>query len=83
MLLLSLPSVTTSKDFLVLLGFLIEVIDGHAESVPHGSAAARIDACQAFFQLFDVAGEFLIQKRVVVEIDDEDFVLRVGLLSPG
>src|SRR6202035_1092440 len=52
--------------------------DGTADSLPHGGAAARIDARDALFHLLYVIGEFHVQVSFVIEIDDENFVVRVG-----
>ena len=43
---------------------------------PRESMRSRPD-----LKLFDVAGEIDIEVGVVVEVDDEDFVLRVGILD--
>ena len=73
------------QDFLILVGLLLQVVDGHADGVAHGRAAARIDARQGFFHFLDVAGEGLavriVQESLVVEIDDEDLVVGVGILD--
>ena len=58
---------------------LLQVVDGHADGVPHGRAAARIDARQRLFHFLDVVGEVfavrVVEEGFVVEVDDEDFVV--------
>ena len=47
-------------------------------SVVERRAAARIDLLQRFLQLLDIVGEVLVEIILVVEIDDEHFVLRIA-----
>ena len=66
------------QNFLLAMTFLLEVRHRRIDSVAHGGAAARIDARNSLFHFLDVAGQGDIQIRVVIEIDDEHLVLRVG-----
>ena len=67
------------------MGFLLDVVDGHANGVPHGGAAARIDVRKRLLHFGDVVGEVLtvgqVEVSVVVEIDDENLVVPVGGLD--
>ena len=70
---------------LVLVRLLFDVVDGHPDGVPHGGAAARIDARERLFQFLEVAGEVFavrqIEKGFVIEIDDEGLVFGIGILG--
>ena len=56
------------------------MIDRADNRVIQRRAASRIDAFQRFFQFRNVVAEILIevQIKIVVEVDDESFVLRVA-----
>ena len=64
---------------------LLQVLDRHFDGVAHGRSAAGIDPAQRGFELPEVVGKILIlrvvQVRGVVEVDDEDLVVAVGILN--
>jgi hypothetical protein len=49
------------------------------DRVAHGGAADRVDARDARLEHADVARERHVDARLVVEVEDEHFVLRIGL----
>ena len=53
------------------------------DGVIERSAAARVNAFEGFLEFGDTAGEILVEIEVVVvvEIDDEGFVVRIGSLD--
>src|SRR5882762_6620715 len=59
------------------------MIERAEDGVAQGRAAARIDAFEGFLELRDAIGEILveIEIEVVVEIDDEGFVIGVAGLN--
>ena len=63
---------------------LLQVQDRHFDGVPHGRSAAGIDPAQRGLELPDVVGKILflgiVQVGGVVEVDDEDLVVAVGIL---
>ena len=68
-----------TKDFLIFSGFLARVIERHRDRVAHGGAAPGIDTRQALLQFVHVVSERHIQVGIVVEIDDKNLVLPVGV----
>src|SRR6266481_1378188 len=59
------------------------MIERADDGVIERSAAARVNASESFLEFGDTAGEFLVEIEVVVvvEIDDEGFVVRIGSLD--
>ena len=70
---------------LLILGAFLQVIEGANHGVVEGGAAAGVDALEGVFHFGDVVGEIVnrVQIEVVVEIDDEGFVLRIAGLYQG
>jgi hypothetical protein len=62
---------------------LFEVIERADDGVIQRSAAASVNAFERFLEFGDTAGEILVEVEVVVvvEIDDERFVVRIGGLN--
>ncbi len=62
---------------------LLEVIERADYGVIERGAAASVNAFESFFKFGDAAGEILVEVEVVVvvEIDDEGFVVRIGGLD--
>jgi hypothetical protein len=60
-----------------------EVIEGADDGVVESGAAASVNAFESFLQFGNTAGEILVEIEVVVvvEIDDERFVMRIGSLN--
>src|SRR5271167_294211 len=67
---------------LILAGFF-KMIERADNGVKERCAAARIDALERFFQLWNAIGEVLIEVeiKIVVEVDHEGFVLLVAGLN--
>src|SRR6266704_3304716 len=69
------------------------MVKGAEDGVTHGGAAPGVDAFEGLFQFGNTVGEILIQIKieVVIEVDDESFVLPIaglhesdgGLVVPG
>src|SRR5258708_18354324 len=59
------------------------MIERTDNGVVERSAAARVNAFEGFLEFGDTAGEILVEIEVVVviEIDDEGFVVRIGSLD--
>ena len=59
------------------------MIERADDGVIERSAAARVNAFEGFLEFGDTAGEILVEIEVivVVEIDDEGFVVRIGSLD--
>ena len=78
---LSLPSVTTIKTFLSLCALSLRW-PTDIYGIPHGSAATRVNTGQRCFHFLDVTSEVLalrqVEVRLVIEVDYENFILRVG-----
>jgi len=70
------------EDFLLFVT-LFEVIERADDSVVESGAAARVDALKGFLQFRNVVGEVLVEVEVevIVEIDDESFVLGIAVLD--
>src|SRR5258708_32048019 len=65
-------------DLLVAAGVAFQMIGGGVNGVVESRAAAGIIFFQGFLQLANVGGEVLIKKLFVIEVDDDDFVLRIA-----
>ena len=59
------------------------MIERADDGVIERSAAARVNAFEGFLEFGDAAGEILVEIEVIVviEIDDEGFVVRIGSLN--
>ena len=59
------------------------MIERADDGVIERSAAARVNAFEGFLEFGDTAGEILVEIEVIVviEIDDEGFVVRIGSLD--
>src|SRR5208337_1264625 len=65
------------NNFLFELGVLFQVVGGSDDRIVERRAASRLDLLQPLFQLIDVGGEILVEVVLVVEVDDEHFVVGV------
>ena len=70
------------QNLLVLMA-LLEVIERADDGVIESGAATSVNAFESFLEFGDAAGEILVEVEVVVvvEVDDEGFVVRVGGLN--
>ncbi len=73
-------AVGDDKQDLLVFGSFLKMIEGADDGVKESGATAGIDALERFFQLRDTAGEILVEIKieVIVEVDDEGFVLRIA-----
>src|SRR5712692_1304920 len=73
-------AVGNDEEDLLVLGSFFKMVKRADDRVAQSGAAAGIDAFEGFFQLGNAAGEILveIEIEVVVEVDDESFVLGVA-----
>src|SRR5438445_6071025 len=67
------------QDFLIL-GALLQMIEGSNDSVVEGGTATGVDALQGVFHFGDVVGEVVdgIQIELVVEVDDQGLILGIA-----
>lgn len=70
------------QNLFVLVAFF-QMIERADDGVIERGAAARVNAFEGFLEFGDTAGEILVEIEVVVviEIDDEGFVVRIGSLD--
>src|ERR1700720_3087557 len=50
-----------------------------SDGLAHGGAAARVDLTQRLLHFSNVAGEVAIQKSVIIEINDESFIIAIQI----
>ena len=70
------------QNFLVFVAFF-QMIERADDGVIERSAATGVNAFEGFLEFGDTAGEILVEIEVIVviEIDDEGFVVRIGSLD--
>src|SRR6516164_8678111 len=61
------------------------MIERTDDGVVESGAAACVDALESLFEFGDAAGKIFVEVKVeiIVEIDDEGFVLRIAVLDKG
>ena len=71
------------QNFLLQRATLLQVVGRCDRRVVERGTAARFDALQRILQLGNAAGVILVEEILLVEVDDEDLVLRDCWTAPG